>query len=54
MNISYGIATKENINELIKLRIDYMIDDFGSVSKKKRKGWRSSFRIILKENSAPS
>lgn len=38
MNISYGIATKENINELIKLRIDYMIDDFGSVSKEEKEG----------------
>lgn len=32
MNIIFDVATKEDINELIRLRIAYMIDDFGSVS----------------------
>ena len=38
MEFEYGIATKEDINELIRLRIAYMIDDFGSVSEKERLG----------------
>ena len=38
MNITYGIATKENIDELIQLRIAYMVDDFGSVSDEERAG----------------
>lgn len=32
MNITFDEATKEDIDELIKLRITYMIDDFGSVT----------------------
>lgn len=32
MGIIYTEATKENIDELIQLRIKYMKDDFGSVS----------------------
>ncbi len=32
MSIVYGEATKDDIDELIRLRIAYMIDDFGSVS----------------------
>ena len=32
MDIQYGIATKDDIDELIRLRIAYMVDDFGSVS----------------------
>lgn len=32
----YELATKNDIDELIKLRIAYMIDDFGSVSDKER------------------
>ena len=32
MNITFDEATKEDIDELIKLRIAYMIDDFGSVT----------------------
>ena len=38
MNIKYDIATKDDINELIRLRILYMIDDFGSVSEEERAG----------------
>lgn len=38
MNIEYGIATKEDIDELIRLRIAYMMDDFGSVSAEERAG----------------
>ena len=32
MEIIYNQATKKDINELIRLRIAYMADDFGSVS----------------------
>lgn len=32
MNIVFDEATKEDINELVRLRIAYMIDDFGQVS----------------------
>ena len=46
MSIVYGEAIKDDIDELIRLRIAYMIDDFGSVSEHE-----SSFRIILTENS---
>ncbi|MBR3039972.1 MAG: GNAT family N-acetyltransferase [Lachnospiraceae bacterium] len=38
MDIQYGIAAKEDIDELIRLRIAYMIDDFGSVSEEERAG----------------
>lgn len=38
MGIVFGIATKEDIKELIRMRIAYMIDDFGSVSDIERKG----------------
>ena len=38
MDIQYGIATKDDIDELIRLRIAYMIDDFGSVSEEERAG----------------
>ena len=37
MNIEYGVATKEDIDDLIRLRIAYMNDDFGSVSDHERK-----------------
>lgn len=32
MNILFGEATKDDIKELIRLRIAYMIDDFGCIS----------------------
>ena len=32
MNIEFGKATKADIDELVKLRIAYMVDDFGGVS----------------------
>lgn len=32
MNIMYDKATSEDIDELIQLRIAYMIDDFGSIT----------------------
>ena len=38
MSILYGEATKEDINELIRMRIAYMIDDFGSITEQERKG----------------
>lgn len=36
MVIKYDVATKDDINELIRLRIAYMMDDFGSVSEDER------------------
>ena len=36
--IEYGLATKDDIEELIRLRIAYMIDDFGSVSEEEKEG----------------
>lgn len=38
MSIVFELATKEDIDELIRMRIEYMIDDFGSVSDKEREG----------------
>ena len=36
MDIVFDIAAKEDIRELIRMRIAYMIDDFGSVSDHER------------------
>ena len=36
--LEYGLATKDDIEELIQLRIAYMIDDFGSVSEVEKDG----------------
>lgn len=36
MSIIFGEATKEDINELVRMRIAYMKDDFGSVSVNER------------------
>ena len=36
MSIIFGEATKEDINELVRMRIAYMKDDFGSVSDNER------------------
>ena len=36
--MEFDIATKDDIDELIRLRIAYMIDDFGSVSKAEKEG----------------
>ena len=41
MSIIYDEATKEDIDELIRLRIAYMIDDFGSVFDEERRGMES-------------
>lgn len=38
MEIEFGIAAKADIAELIRLRIAYMIDDFGTVSEEERAG----------------
>ncbi|MBO4864379.1 MAG: GNAT family N-acetyltransferase [Eubacterium sp.] len=38
MELQFGIATGKDIDELIRLRIAYMIDDFGSVSEEERIG----------------
>lgn len=34
--IEYGLASKDDIEELIRLRIAYMIDDFGSISEEEK------------------
>ncbi len=36
MSITYDEATKEDIDELIRMRIAYMMDDFGSVTNQER------------------
>ena len=36
--MKFDIATKDDIDELIRLRIAYMIDDFGSVSEDEKEG----------------
>ncbi len=38
MSITFHEAQKEDISELIRMRIAYMIDDFGSVTDQERKG----------------
>ena len=38
MSIIFEQASKTDIDELIRMRIAYMIDDFGSVSDEERKG----------------
>ncbi len=38
MNITFEIATKDDIDELIRLRLAYMIDDFGSVTDEEKAG----------------
>ncbi len=38
--ITYGLASKDDIEELIQLRIAYMIDDFGSVSEEEKEGMK--------------
>lgn len=40
MKIEYGLATQNDIEELVRLRIAYMIDDFGSVSDEEREGMK--------------
>lgn len=36
MNVTFDIANKDDISELIRLRIMYIIEDFGSVSEDER------------------
>ena len=38
MNIIYGEATKNDIKELVRMRIAYMMDDFGSITDEERNG----------------
>lgn len=38
MSIIFEQASKSDIDELIRMRIEYMIDDFGSVSDEEREG----------------
>ena len=40
MKIEYGLATQNDIEKLVRLRISYMIDDFGSVSDEEREGMK--------------
>lgn len=40
MDIKFDIANKNDIDELIRLRIEYMIDDFGSVASEEEIGMR--------------
>ncbi len=41
MSIVFEEAGKEDIEELIRMRIEYMKDDFGSVSKEEEEGMRN-------------
>ena len=50
MSIVFDTADKNDINELIRMRIAYMADDFGSVSDIEKESMESSCRIILKES----
>ena len=36
-NVIFDVADKDDISELVRLRIAYMIDDFGSISENERK-----------------
>ena len=38
--ITFDTAKKEDISELVRLRISYMIDDFGSISENEEKSMR--------------
>ena len=40
MKIEYGLATQNDIEELVRLRISYMIDVFSSVSDEEREGMK--------------
>lgn len=40
MKIEYGLATQNDIEQLVRLRIAYMIDDFGSVSDEEKEGMK--------------
>ena len=50
-SIIYDTATISDIPELVRLRILYMIDDFGSITDEERAEWKSSFPDISRENS---
>ena len=52
MSIVFDVAKKEDINELIRMRIAYMIDNFGSVSDREReemKNLKSLKQKLLKQ-----
>ena len=36
VSIEFGEATKEDIEQLVELRIAYMLDDFGKISEEER------------------
>ena len=44
MNIVFGEATKDDIDELIRMRIAYMKDDFGSVSEHEKECMENQLR----------
>ncbi|MEE3314748.1 MAG: GNAT family N-acetyltransferase [Treponema sp.] len=44
MNIAFGEATKDDIDELIRMRIAYMKDDFGSVSEHEKECMENQLR----------
>ncbi|MBR6297389.1 MAG: GNAT family N-acetyltransferase [Treponema sp.] len=44
MNIVFGEATKNDIDELIRMRIAYMKDDFGSVSEHEKECMENQLR----------
>ena len=48
MNIVFGQADLSDIDELIRMRIAYMIDDFGSISAAEREGGEKQ---LLKNDS---
>ena len=49
-NVIFDMAGKDDISELVRLRIAYMIDDFGTISEYERQCRRNNFRDILTED----
>ena len=49
MNIVFGQADLSDIDELIRMRIAYMIDDFGSISDEEREGIEKQTKLNLKD-----
>ena len=53
-SIIYDTATISDIPELVRLRILYMTDDFGSLTNEEREGMEKQLPGYLKENSEKS
>ena len=53
-SIIYDTATISDIPELVRLRILYMIDDFGHLTDEEREGMEKQLPGYLKENSEKS